>query len=207
MKRNRERTIALLVGAKQYFTGRFCKYNHISFRYTVNGRCIACVPLENERCKQTQRRWREKNRQYCADKTKEFYVANKDHCIAVRNKWRLLNKDRVNENQRRWRQRNIEHVRAWNRRWKKHNADKTRAYGARRCWRVRQATPKWADTDRIEEIYKAARLSTETTGIKHEVDHIIPLINPIVCGLHIPANLQILSESQNKSKSNTFIQT
>ena len=38
-----------------------------------------------------------------------------------------------------------------------------------------------------------------------EVDHILPLNNPILCGLHTPWNLQYLTPDQNKTKSNKIM--
>lgn len=38
----------------------------------------------------------------------------------------------------------------------------------------------------------------------HEVDHIIPLNHPLVCGLHCVANLQYLTVEANREKSNKW---
>ena len=64
--------------------------------------------------------------------------------------------------------------------------------------------PPWADKNKILEFYKEARKLTLETGIKYEVDHIIPSNHSLVCGLHNEFNLQILTESENCKKSNKF---
>ena len=61
-----------------------------------------------------------------------------------------------------------------------------------------QAIPKFANLDKIKEIYKNCPKG-------FHVDHIIPLNNPIVCGLHVEWNLQYLTPSNNLSKSNKLI--
>ncbi len=68
-----------------------------------------------------------------------------------------------------------------------------------------QATPKWLTKAHFKEMewfyIEAARLTKET-GIKHEVDHIVPLQGENVRGLHVPWNLQILTKSENIIKGN-----
>lgn len=71
-----------------------------------------------------------------------------------------------------------------------------------------QATPKWLTKEhkqQIQEIYIESTRLTKETGIKHVVDHIIPLQGRIVSGLHVPWNLQILTFSENSKKSNKLL--
>ena len=49
----------------------------------------------------------------------------------------------------------------------------------------------------VTSYYLQAQELTASTGIKHEVDHIIPLVKG---GLHAPWNLQVLTQYENRSK-------
>lgn len=70
---------------------------------------------------------------------------------------------------------------------------------------LKHATPDWANKDTIREIYEnAVKLSVET-GKRYEVDHIVPIKNKLVCGLHVEHNLRIVTFEENRSKSNKFI--
>ena len=76
-----------------------------------------------------------------------------------------------------------------------------RKYKANKLQRI----PPWLSNSQfcdIEIYYKKARKLSKLTGVQHHVDHIIPLLGKNVCGLHVPWNLQILTASQNCSKSN-----
>lgn len=75
------------------------------------------------------------------------------------------------------------------------------AYVVARQKRIKKATPAWTDLTAIKQFYIEAQQLTKETGIPHEVDHIIPIQGKLVSGLHVPANLQILTEKQNQTKN------
>jgi hypothetical protein len=61
--------------------------------------------------------------------------------------------------------------------------------------KLKKATPAWADLEAIKQIYK-----NRPEG--YHVDHIVPINNPKVCGLHVEYNLQYLLAEDNLKKSN-----
>ena len=101
-----------------------------------------------------------------------------------------------------WREENRERVRKQLSEWKKRHPDRVTAEQQKRETRKRQAMPSWADESAIARIYKTAREATVATGVKHHVDHIVPLVSPIICGLHVAHNLQVLTATENVKKYN-----
>lgn len=67
-----------------------------------------------------------------------------------------------------------------------------------------QAMPPWADRTEILSVFAVARLLRKVTGRPYHVDHIIPLKHPLVCGLHVPANLRVITRDDNLAKNNKF---
>jgi hypothetical protein len=61
-------------------------------------------------------------------------------------------------------------------------------------------------SEKIRRMTLESQIRTLDTGIKYEVDHIIPIVHEKVCGLHVPANVQILTKKQNRAKASRFDQ-
>lgn len=95
-------------------------------------------------------------------------------------------------------------MRQYRKNWQKINSDKAAAYANKRRAKKLRATPKWANHAKIEAIYSEAKRLTEINGVEYHVDHIIPLQHPLVCGLHVHQNLQVILGSENMKKSNKF---
>lgn len=77
-----------------------------------------------------------------------------------------------------------------------------RESAARRKEQIDRATPSWANRVKIARFHDEAKRLTLETGIRHEVDHIIPLLDykDIVCGLHVENNLRILTAEQHRAE-------
>lgn len=74
-----------------------------------------------------------------------------------------------------------------------------------------KACPPWVSfsrdlCDQITYFYEEARRKTETTGVVHHVDHIVPIQGKTICGLHVPWNLQVLTAAENCSKQNRILE-
>lgn len=135
------------------------------------------------------------------------------------NKWLEENRPSVNRRQyekrrtailkqrRALRLENPEKFRARDREASKRNIVTIRAKSARRRASRQRATPSWltaAQKMQIRQFYVVAREKEMRTDIKHHVDHIVPLRGSKVCGLHVPWNLQVLTEEDNCRKHNRF---
>ena len=82
--------------------------------------------------------------------------------------------------------------------WMKRNAARVNARNAARRALQVNATPVWADEQSICDVY------AEAQHMQMHVDHIIPLNHPLVCGLHVWENLQLLAPEDNLRKNNKF---
>jgi hypothetical protein len=71
---------------------------------------------------------------------------------------------------------------------------------AKRRAAVLMAMPPWADLVSIRKVYQTAKQLQALDGIPRQVDHVIPLRGKNVCGLHVAANLQVITAKENREK-------
>ena len=117
-------------------------------------------------------------------------------------------KARKAEANRRWDANNKERRAEIRRNWRNNNLEKSRELkrfsdAKRKAMKI-SASPKWANSKYIRLFYKLAKIEEKRIGVSVHVDHIVPLISNVVCGLHCEDNLQLLTETQNRSKKNFF---
>lgn len=156
------------------------------------------------KCKACYKQYRLNNLDRIKSQKREYSKNNSSKAVARVNAWVKENRERSREIKAKWRLKNAEKMASIRKEWAKNNPE----YLASSCRKYQalkhNAVPKWADNKKIRAIYKESRRLTLETGIQHHVDHIVPIVSKIVCGLHCEANLQILPYNENIKKGNRY---
>lgn len=172
-----------------------------------DGRSRHCISCVREYHADYRNKNREKVRALSAKGALRYYYRNLEKYAAYRKtrlkehreatkKYRLKYPERVAAR----REKNREKMRAY---LKQHYVRNKAKYLAK--WWTRKAnkinaTPKWLTPEQKQQIIDIYR----NCPPGHHVDHIIPLNNPKVSGLHVPWNLQYLTAEENLRKGNKF---
>jgi hypothetical protein len=151
--------------------------------------CILCT-------KEKMLTYREENKDKIKGYRESFYTKQDD-----------LYFEQERDRKREWERCNPDKKADSNRSFRQNNKGLVASYAANYRSSKLERTPKWItqqDIADIKSIYKMCNKISTKTGIKHHVDHIIPLQGVLVSGLHIPSNLQVIPSSLNLSKGNTY---
>jgi len=167
------------------------------------------------------------NKDKIKESNRLYYLKNKERIKKISKLYFLNNKDKIKEKSKLYNLKtkeikklfylnNREKFKEKNRLYLLNNKEKRKRYNikyrlnnphiqkflnaseAKRRATKLNATPKFANLNKIKEIYKNCPKG-------YTVDHIIPLQGNNVCGLHVEWNLQYLTRSENSSKSNKLI--
>jgi len=130
-----------------------------------------------------KREYRLNNKERISETGREYHLNNKEK----KREYNLKNKERIRETKREWVQNNRAAVNQRN--------------AKRRAMKIR-AIPEWLkncpiEKKRMSHPFKLAQIYEDMDGIKRNVDHMWPLIDG---GPHWSGNLEVLTETENKSK-------
>lgn len=155
-----------------------------------------------EACKAANAKYAAKNIDLVAARKRDYRVRNKDKCkqarklayeknkakeLAKASEYKALHRSELSEKESARR---------------KENPYLNRFYRSERRASERRAKPIWFDSKEVRKIYIEASKLTEGSSLDWHVDHIVPLKSDLVCGLHWHGNMQVITSTENKSKSN-----
>lgn len=187
------RVVAKERGLRFYLSGTPCKHNNITNRRVNNSNCL-CLECNQERSLYTKN-YREKYPEQC----RETFL-----------KWCRENPEKKKESVKKAHKKRSLHYLQNKRQWRENNRPKVREYQKRYKTTKLNATPTWyseLDSFVYQECQSLALLREGLLNFNWHVDHMIPLQNPDVCGLHVWNNFQCLPQVMNNSKSNKLIYT
>jgi len=206
---------ALNTGSKFYYTGISCKRGHIGTRYAGKGDCVACtVERANTRYKNKKEEVLAKLRvrylENCdtiKSRVIKRRVDNPEKVRSEKKKEYTKHKDKYLERAKEWAKANPNKVKTSGKAFRSRNPDAYYQAVVRRRMLKAQRTPFWIteeDHEVMRGVYKECRAISQSTGVPHQVDHIVPLRGELVSGLHVPGNLKIITAKENRSKSNRY---
>ena len=201
---------------KHYGTCRKCRVKAQNDRRLVN------LEESRKRTREYLRVWRAKNPEKQAAICKTYDEKNRDKRSEYAKQYRNANPEKVKADHAKWVAENPEKIKAYAKKatkaWLDRNPDYQKnfyqankqiymAASARRRAAQDSATPSWLtaiDKAMIQEMYDVSEARYIQTGIKHHVDHIVPINGKGVAGMLVPWNLQVITAHENLSKGWRF---
>ncbi len=177
------REAAKAAGISRFFTGVACVNGRLAPRFTSSGACVICA-------KRNQKKWNACNTDKLREYDKQSYQRHQEK--------RVLRS-------REYRRKHPEKAAATTKKYRQANAALINSLGSEYRARKHCAMPLWVDRSAIKEIYAQCKQMNKAEGAVYHVDHIVPLKNDLVCGLHVPWNLRIITATENYRKKNKLV--
>ena len=172
------------LGIKYYFTGQPCIRGHIALRKT-KGSCLEC--MKEDWVIDNKKRSEKPKSEASKAAGKRYYEKNKE---AVKARANARPKEEITKHKQKHKQNNPEYYKSLTNVRRRRN---------------RSASPPWLTKEHklaMRRLYLQAMKLTKLTGERYVVDHRVPLISDVVCGLHVPWNLRVITQDENLRKSN-----
>lgn len=130
-----------------------------------------------------------------------WYKRRHEHCRHVAKESYWSNPEKQRKRKREWHEFNKEHVLQYAKEYRKQNPSACRLHESTRRARKKAVPGPHSIIEKlmVKYLHEEARRITRETGIKHEVDHVIPLSKG---GPHLPWNLRVITAKENREKYN-----
>jgi len=161
--------------------------------------CKSCISVRCKRYrKENEKEVKARKKKYASSKRgklqkKKHRERCKDYYKTYNSKYFQENKDELYEKRKEYKKE-----------WFNKNPHIRAFYSSEYRARKSKASIDSTDEIKINKIHEKCKRLSSLKGEEYNVDHIIPLNHPKVCGLHVHWNLQILTKSENTKKSNKF---
>jgi hypothetical protein len=155
--------------------------------------------------------WRSRNKERVAIHKRSYYLKYAERIKAKGRLYHKNNAEKIKARGELYRSKNKLTLRERKRlgalKWRHNNPHLAAAMQQKQRSTRSKRVPKWLNSlhyEEISKIYFKACQKSKQTGIKHQVDHIVPLRGKNVSGLHVPWNLQVIPALDNARKGNKF---
>ena len=188
----------------RYFIGKECKHGHQGLRINIGSKtCYKCKRINGliydikNRSIDSPTRIKKRLSYHKLDEER------KSKRIKESSEWNKLNRESHKKSDKKWKQNNPERRKQSVKKDRMSHPARVNAHSAKYRTNKARAMPPWINTNDIKPFYEEASLKSSLQEL-FEVDHIDPINHKLVCGLHVPWNLQVIQRSSNRPKSNKF---